>query len=87
MILGKAEYRALGDTDSPAQAAYAKTRRRILAKLWLCERCKEKLPRRGRLWTRRFERFLDDNFFKGRRDTPHCGYCCDPCADSREYWD
>ena len=44
---------------------------------WKCERCGARLPRRGRVWKWRYQ--------KWDKRKPS-GYYCDACADSIGYW-
>jgi len=76
------DFRALGERDEVAQAAWAEARDRELVALWVCADCGRKLPRGGLVWRSRW----DDYRYANRLQAPPAdsGWRCDACADAAE---
>ena len=74
------EFAELGARDPLAQDRWCQARDAELGKLWHCA-CGARLPKRGRLWRHRFDRWLLDQRLNA---DAYCGYRCDACADAYE---
>jgi hypothetical protein len=61
---------------------YAEEKEQMPKKGWFCEHCGRALPKYGKVWLWRYQRYL--NKVKRLCDGLHSGYFCDPCADARE---